>query len=162
MPFFQAWISPSTCIVYETGLHVTILQSKQFTYGQCFEDRSYETKYRFPPGRQSSSSSAGERRDAERCDVTYGDVIDKSARKNVSICRRSEQDGELSRVYVSQSNLLHIVFTHDTSPHHHHQQHNFIIHVQGKQMAYLTNFFTDMQFSCVLDWRYNFVLHIVS
>ena len=82
-----------------------------------------------------SLSSDNDRQDADRCDVTYGDVIDKSARKNVSICRRSEEDGELSRVYVSQSNLLHIVFTHDTSPHHYHQQHNFIIHVQGNKTA---------------------------
>jgi len=78
-----------------------------------------------------SLSSAAERQDAERCDVTYGDVIDKAARKNVSICRRAERDGGLSRVYVSQSNLLHIVFTPVASPQHHQQQHNFIIHVEG-------------------------------
>jgi len=58
--------------------------------------------------------------------VTYGDVIDKAARKNVSICGRAEQDGGLSRVYVSQSNLINIIFT---SPRHH--QHNFILHVDG-------------------------------
>jgi len=78
-------------------------------------------------------SSAGERQDTERCDVKYGDVIDKAARKNVSICRREEQDGGLSRVYVSQSNLLHIVFTPAASAHRqqHQQQHNFVIHVEG-------------------------------
>jgi len=67
----------------------------------------------------------------------YGDVIDKAARKNVSICRPAEQDGGLSRVYVSQSNLLHIVFTPAASAHHHQQQqqqHNFIIHVEGKNL----------------------------
>ena len=84
-------------------------------------------------GRLLSSlpSSAGERQDAERCDVTYGDVIDKAARKNVSICRRAEQDGGLSRVYVSQSNLLHIVFAPAASAHRQQQQHNFIVHVEG-------------------------------
>ena len=70
---------------------------------------------------------------AGRCDVIYGDVIDKAARKNVSICRRAEQDGGLSRVYVSQSNLLHIVFTPAASPQQQ-QQRNFIIHVQGKNL----------------------------
>ena len=70
----------------------------------------------------TSLSSAVE----SRCHVTYGDVIDKAARKNVSICGRAEQDGGLSRVYVSQSNLISIVFT---SPRR--QQHNFIIHVEG-------------------------------
>ena len=80
-------------------------------------------------------SPAAERQDAERCDVTYGDVIDKAARKNISICRRSEQDGGLSRVYVSQSNLLHIVFTPAASPQHQ-QQPNFIIHVEGTTMKY--------------------------
>ena len=78
-------------------------------------------------------SSAGERHDAERCDVTYGDVIDKAARKNVSICRRAEQDGGLSRVYISQSNLLHIVFTLAASPQQQ-QKHNFVIHLQGKNL----------------------------
>jgi len=81
---------------------------------------------------EASRSSAGERQDAERCDVTYGDVIDKAARKNISICRRAEQDGSgLSRVYVSQSNSLHIVFTPAASQ----QQRNFIIHLQGKQVS---------------------------
>ena len=79
----------------------------------------------------TSLSSVAKQRDADRCDVTYGDVIDKVARKNVSICRRAEQDGGLSRVYVSQSNLLHIVFTPAASAHQQ-QQHNFIIHVEGK------------------------------
>ena len=64
----------------------------------------------------------------------YGDVIDKAARKNISICRRAEQDGGLSRVYVSQSNLLHIVFTPAASAHQQQQQHNFIIHVEGKNL----------------------------
>jgi len=68
------------------------------------------------------------------CDVRYGEVIDKAARKNVSICRRqAEQDdgGALSRVYISQSNLLHIVFT--STQHHHQQQQrrNFIVHLEG-------------------------------
>ena len=80
-----------------------------------------------------SQSSAAERQDAEHCDVKYGDVIDKTARKNVSICRRVKQDGGLSRVYVSQSNLLHIVFSSATSPRHQ-QQHNFIIHVEGIEL----------------------------
>jgi len=80
----------------------------------------------------TSLSSAAERHDAEQCDVTYGDVIDNAARKKVSICRRTEQDGGLSRVYVSQSNLLHIVFTPAASPQHQ-QQHNFIIHLEGKK-----------------------------
>jgi len=63
--------------------------------------------------------------------VTYGDVIDKAARKNVSICRgRAGQNGGLSRVYVSQSNLLHIVFTQHAALAQQ-QQHNFIIHVEG-------------------------------
>jgi len=75
-------------------------------------------------------SLAAEQQVAERCGVIYGDVIDKAARKNVSICGRAEQDGGLSRVYVSQSNLLHIVFTPATSPHQQ-QQRNFIIHVEG-------------------------------
>jgi len=85
--------------------------------------------------RSLSQSSAAEQQDAERCDVTYGDVIDKAARKNVSICRRAEQDGGLSRVYVSQSNLLHIVFTPAASPQRQQQQHNFIIHVEGKNIT---------------------------
>jgi len=86
----------------------------------------------------TSTWSAGERRpEAERCHVTYGDVIDKAARKNVSICReRAGQDGGLSRVYVSRSNLLHIVFTHQHAASAQHQQqqqqHNFIIHVEGQ------------------------------
>jgi len=75
-------------------------------------------------------SPATEQQVAERCDVIYGDVIDKAARKNVSICGRAEQDGGLSRVYVSQSNLLHIVFTPAASPQQQ-QQRNFIIHVEG-------------------------------
>jgi len=84
----------------------------------------------------TSTSVVGERRpEAERCHVTYGDVIDKAARKNMSICRaRAGQDGGLSRVYVSQSNLLYIVFTqHAASTHQQQQQqqHNFIIHVEG-------------------------------
>jgi len=79
-------------------------------------------------------TSAGEsRQDAERCYVTYGDVIDKVARNNISICRRAGQDGGLSRVYVSQSNLLHIVFTAAASDQQQQQQHNFIIHVEGKE-----------------------------
>ena len=83
-----------------------------------------------------SRSSAGERQGTERCDVTYGDVIDKAARKNVSICRRAKQDGGLSRVYVSQSNLLQIVFTPAASAHRQQQQqHNFIIHVEGNWNA---------------------------
>ena len=85
----------------------------------------------FTDSADASRSSADERQDAERCDVTYGDVIDKAARKNISICRRAEQDGSgLSRVYVSQSNSLHIVFTPAASQ----QQRNFIIHLQGKQV----------------------------
>ena len=81
----------------------------------------------------TSMTSDGESRpDAERCHVTYGDVIDKAARKNISICRRAGQDGGLSRVYVSQSNLLHIVFTADASAQQQ-QQHNFIIHVEGRR-----------------------------
>jgi len=87
----------------------------------------------------TSTSVAGERRpEAERCHVTYGDVIDKAARKNVSICRgRAGQDGGLSRVYVSQSNLLYIVFTqHAASTNQQQQQqHNFIIHVEGRQFT---------------------------
>jgi len=67
--------------------------------------------------------------DSDRCHVTYGDVIDKTARKNVSICRRAEQDGgRLSRVYVSLSNSLQIVLAHGDMSH---DQRNFIIHVQG-------------------------------
>jgi len=88
----------------------------------------------------TSTSVAGERRpEAERCHMTYGDVVDKAARKNVSICRgRAGQNGGLSRVYVSQSNLLHIVFTqHAASAQHQQQQqqHNFIIHVEGRQFT---------------------------
>jgi len=80
------------------------------------------------------SSSGESRQDAERCHVTYGDVIDKAARKNISICRRAGQDGGLSRVYDSQSNLLHIVFTAAASAQQQQQQqHNFIIHVEGKR-----------------------------
>jgi len=85
--------------------------------------------------RSTSTSVAGERRpEAERCHVTYGDVIDKAARKNVSICRgRAGQNGGLSRVYVSQSNLLHILFTQPAASAHQQQQqrHNFVIHVEG-------------------------------
>jgi len=77
------------------------------------------------------SSSGESRQDAERCHVTYGDVIDKAVRKNISICRRAGQDGGLSRVYVSQSSLLHIVFTAAASAQQQQQQ-NFIIHVEGK------------------------------
>jgi len=83
----------------------------------------------------SRSSLSGERRRAERrCELTYGDVIDKAARKNISICGRDVQDGRLSRLYVSQSNLLHIVFTSAASPHQQ-QQHSFIIHVEGTVLA---------------------------
>jgi len=70
--------------------------------------------------------------------VTYGDVIDKAARNNISICGRDVQDGRLRRLYVSQSNLLHIVFTTAASSDHHQQQqqqHNFIIHVEGTVLA---------------------------
>ena len=81
----------------------------------------------------TSLTPAAKRQDVERCDVMHGDVIDKVARKNVSICGRAEQDGGLSRVYVSQSNLLHIVFTPAASPHQQ-QQRNFIIHVEGKDV----------------------------
>jgi len=78
------------------------------------------------------TSDGESRQDAQRCHVTYGDVIDKAARKNISICRRAGQDGGLSRVYVSQSNLLHIVFTATASAQQQQQQHNFIIHVEGR------------------------------
>jgi len=90
--------------------------------------------YRVDDRSITQSSSAEQLQDAERCAVTYGDVIDKAARKNVSICRRGEQDDGLSRVYVSQSNLLHIVFTPAASSQRQQQQHNFIIHVEGKNL----------------------------
>jgi len=77
----------------------------------------------------NSADEDGER----RCHVTYGDVIDKAARKNISICRGQDGQGLSHRVYVSQSNSLQIVFntlaTASTQQH----QHNFIVHVEGER-----------------------------
>jgi len=80
------------------------------------------------------TSRAGESNVERRCEVTYGEVMDKAARKNTSICRGGQDGQGLSRrVYVSQSNLLHIVFnTPDTAATQH--QHNFIIHVEGESV----------------------------
>ena len=80
-------------------------------------------------------TSAGQ--DNQRCHVTYGDVIDKAARKNISICRGQDGQGLSHRVYVSQSNSLQIVYntptTASTTQHH---QHNFIIHVEGERFSW--------------------------
>jgi len=74
-----------------------------------------------------STDEDGER----RCHVTYGDVIDKAARKNISICRGQVGQGLSHRVYVSQSNSLHIVFNTPATASTQRHQHNFIIHVEG-------------------------------
>ena len=80
------------------------------------------------------TSRAGKSAGELQCQVTYGEVMDKAARKNMSICRGGRDGQGLSRrVYVSQSNLLHIVFnTPDTAATQH--QLNFIIHVEGESI----------------------------
>jgi len=68
-----------------------------------------------------------------QCHLTYGNVVDKVARKNISICRGQDGQGLSHRVYVSQSNSLHIVFNTPATTSTQHHQHNFIIHVEGNK-----------------------------
>jgi len=68
-----------------------------------------------------------------QCHVTYGDVIDKVARKNISICQGQDGQGLSHRVYVSQSNVLHIIFNTPATASTQRHQHNFIIHVEGER-----------------------------